>query len=69
MGLPILECADIFKNVEEGDVIEVSLDQGVITLEKDGKILQAEPVPEFMQALIKEGGLMNYVAEKMKNKK
>ena len=68
MGLPILECADIFENVEEGDVIEVSLDKGVIMLQKDGTILQAEPVPEFMQALIKEGGLMNYVAKKIKNK-
>jgi len=69
MGLPILECTDIFENVEEGDVIDVSLDSGVIKLERDGKILQAEPVPEFMQALIKEGGLMNYVAKKIKNKK
>jgi 3-isopropylmalate dehydratase small subunit len=69
MGLPILECTDIFENVEEGDVIDVSLDSGVITLEREGKTLQAEPVPEFMQALIKEGGLMNYVAKKMKNKK
>jgi 3-isopropylmalate dehydratase small subunit len=69
MGLPILECTDIFDNVEEGDVIDVSLDSGVIKIEKDGKILQAEPVPEFMQALIKEGGLMNYVAKKIKNKK
>lgn len=66
MGLPILECSDIFDRVEEGDVIDVSLDRGVITLEKDQSTLQAEPVPEFMQALIREGGLMNYVAKKVK---
>ena len=66
MGLPILECSDIFESVEEGDVIEVSLDSGVITLGKDGKTLQADPVPEFMQSLIKEGGLMNYVVGKVK---
>jgi len=66
MGLPILECADAFGRVEEGDVIDVSLDMGVITFENDNSTLQAEPVPEFMQALIKEGGLMNYVAKKVK---
>jgi len=66
MGFPILECADIFESVEEGDVIEVSLDKGLITLGKYGKTLQADPVPEFMQSLIKEGGLMNYVAGKVK---
>ena len=49
-------------------MIDVSLDSGVITIEREGKTLQAEPVPEFMQALIKEGGLMNYFAEKIKNK-
>jgi len=65
MGLPILECPDLAAGVEEGDTVSVSLDSGAITIGKDGRVLQAEPVPPFMQALLQEGGLMNYVKKKV----
>jgi 3-isopropylmalate dehydratase small subunit len=64
MGLPILECPDAFDSIEEGDILHVSLDNGTIRVEKDNKVLKAQPVPEFMQSLLKEGGLMNYVKKK-----
>ena len=66
MGLPILECPDACDSVEEGDIVYVSLDSGIITVEKDCKVLKAQPVPEFMQSLLREGGLMNYVKKKAK---
>ncbi|MCP4716171.1 MAG: 3-isopropylmalate dehydratase small subunit [Deltaproteobacteria bacterium] len=65
MGLPILECTEIHDRVAEGDRLQVSLDAGIITFEKDGAVLEAEPVPEFMQALLQAGGLMNYVKKKV----
>jgi len=64
MGLAILECPQLYKKVDEGDTIRVALDSGVIVIEKDGTTLHAQPVPEFMQALLNEGGLMNYVKRK-----
>lgn len=64
MGLPILECPDISDRVAEGDLLLVSLERGSITVEKNGQVFKAEPVPEFMRLLLKEGGLMNYVKKK-----
>ncbi len=64
MGLPILECPGAGDIIEEGDVIRVALDSGEITIEKNGRKLQAQAVPEFMQSLLQEGGLMNYVKKK-----
>lgn len=64
MGLPILECLEAFDNLNEGDDVTVSLDTGEITIIKNGRTLKAQPVPEFMQALLKAGGLMNYVKKK-----
>jgi 3-isopropylmalate/(R)-2-methylmalate dehydratase small subunit len=64
MGLPILECPEAFDNLNEGDEVSVSLVNGGITISKNGKKLKAQPVPEFMQALLNDGGLMNYVKKK-----
>jgi 3-isopropylmalate/(R)-2-methylmalate dehydratase small subunit len=66
MGLPILECPDVCDKVDEGDTVQVCLESGAVTIEKDGTVLQAQSVPEFMQSLLKEGGLMNYVKKKLK---
>ncbi|MFC1512662.1 3-isopropylmalate dehydratase small subunit [bacterium] len=62
IGLPILE-ADIFNEINSNDELEVDLDNGVITRISDGKTYKTEPFPEFMQKIIKAGGLMNYVKE------
>ena len=64
MGLPILECPEVFDFLQEGDEVAVSLDRGEITIIKNSRKLKAQPVPEFMQALLNAGGLMNYVKKK-----
>ena len=64
MGLPILECPEVFDNLKEGDEVAVSLENGEITIIKNGKKLKAQPVPDFMQSLLNAGGLMNYVKKK-----
>lgn len=64
MGLPILECEDIYDRIQEGDVLEVNLNEGKIVEKKTGAVFSAQPVPEFMQQLIESGGLMNYVKKK-----
>ena len=64
MGLPILECPEAIDFLQEGDEVAVSLDRGEITIIKNSRKLKAQPVPEFMQALLNAGGLMNYVKKK-----
>ena len=64
MGLPILECPEAIDSLNEGDEVAVFLQDGEITISKNGRKLKAQPVPEFMQSLLNAGGLMNYVKKK-----
>lgn len=61
IGLPILECDEAAKDIKDGDEVSVNFDTGVITNETTGKTYQAEPFPEFIQNIIKKGGLINSI--------
>lgn len=61
IGLAILECDEAARNIKDGDEVEVDFDSGVIKNLTDGKTYQAQPFPEFIQNIIKNGGLMNYI--------
>jgi len=67
IGLPILECPEAVQGIEAGDEVEVDLASGKIENRTKGATFQARPFPPFMQELIKAGGLVPYVKEKMKN--
>jgi len=68
MGLPIFESPALFSLVSTGDEIEIDGDRGVITiLSTVPREVRVEPIPPFMQELIKAGGLMRYIAAQKKN--
>ncbi|MFQ6050486.1 MAG: 3-isopropylmalate dehydratase small subunit [Candidatus Hydrothermarchaeota archaeon] len=58
LGLPVVECKGITKMVEEGDIIEVDIENGIVKTEKN--VLKAEKLPEFMLDILKSGGLIPY---------
>lgn len=58
IGLPILECEAASDGIDAGDKVEVNFDTGVITNITKGETYQAEPFPEFIQEIIRKGGLM-----------
>ena len=58
IGLPILECEAASDGIDAGDEVEVNFDTGVITNITKGETYQAEPFPEFIQEIIRKGGLM-----------
>lgn len=64
IGLPIIECPEAAKEVEEGHEVEIDFDTGVITDKTTGREYQGQPFPEFMQKIIKSEGLINYINEK-----
>ena len=66
MGLPILESEEAASAIETGDELEVDLDSGLIVNVTREQTYQAEAIPEFMQELLKMGGLIPYVQEKMR---
>ena len=63
-GLLILECKDTDK-IAEGDKLEVSLDNGNIKNLSKNEEYKFEAMPEFMQELVKAGGLINYAKKSL----
>jgi 3-isopropylmalate/(R)-2-methylmalate dehydratase small subunit len=61
MGLPIFESEAAVRAIKEGDEVEIDEDTGLITNLTTGENYQAQPVPPFMQELIRAGGLINYL--------
>jgi 3-isopropylmalate dehydratase small subunit len=67
MGLPIFESSKLWSLAEEGQVIVVDADVGVITIVGSRrKPVEINAIPEFMQELIESGGLISHLAKKYK---
>jgi 3-isopropylmalate dehydratase small subunit len=66
MGLPILESVDAAAAIETGDELEVDLLKGTILNLSKRESYRAEPIPDFMRKLLKAGGLIPYVRQKIK---
>ena len=64
IGLPILECEEAAKGIEEGDKVEIDFNTGIIKNVTKGETYQAEPFPEFMQNIIQNGGLIKSIEKK-----
>lgn len=64
IGLPIIECPEASRGIEDGDQVEVDFDSGVIYNRTRGTEFQGQAFPEFMQNIIQAGGLINYINAK-----
>lgn len=67
MGLPIFELEESAE-INEGDVVNVDMDNGTITNKSTNKTYSFTPIPPFMQELIDAGGLMNFAQNEIKGK-
>jgi 3-isopropylmalate/(R)-2-methylmalate dehydratase small subunit len=61
IGLPILESKEAVKSIKNGDEIEINLNKGTIYNITQNKTYQSQPFPEFMQKIVKSGGLLEYI--------
>jgi 3-isopropylmalate/(R)-2-methylmalate dehydratase small subunit len=61
IGLPIMESKEAADGIKEGDEISVDLARGMIKDLSTGTDYTAQPFPEFMQKIIRAGGLINYL--------
>ena len=58
IGLPVIECE---VEADDGDIMQVDFNKGVVkNLTKD-KTYTFNPLPEFLQKIFDLGGLVNYV--------
>lgn len=68
IGLPIIECPEAAKDIDEADQVRIDVKTGRIENITKGRTYQAEPFPAFMQEIIKADGLIKYVREGMEAK-
>lgn len=64
IGLPILECEELYENTDEGDKLEIDFDSGKIKNITKDKVFETQPFPTFMQEIIKKDGLVGYIKSK-----
>ena len=61
IGLAIVECPEAAEGISEGDNVEADLDNGIIRNITTGKEYKTAPIPEFVQKIIENGGLMQAI--------
>ena len=61
IGLPIIECKEASEDIAAGDEVEVDFDSGMIYNRTKGHEYKGQAFPEFMQRIIQNEGLVNYI--------
>jgi 3-isopropylmalate/(R)-2-methylmalate dehydratase small subunit len=59
LGLPVLICNT--DKIDDGDELEVDLEQGIIRDKTNGNELAFKKIPEAMLRILDEGGLIPYI--------
>ena len=63
IGLPIMECEEAAKDIDEGNEIQVDFNSGIIKNITKNVSYTGEPFPEFMMEIISVEGLINYIVK------
>ena len=63
VGVPLLEAPGITKLVEDGDEIEVDMENAIIT-SQNGETIAFKKLPPFMLEILEQGGLIEYLKNK-----
>ncbi len=66
IGLPIFESPGASAGIQEGDVVEINADSGIIRNLSRGEQFTAKVIPPFMQELIAAGGLIEWTKKKIR---
>ncbi|HNS33064.1 MAG TPA: 3-isopropylmalate dehydratase small subunit [bacterium] len=67
IGLPVIELPEAGE-IKEGDELEIDFENGVVNNLTSNKKYSFTKYPEFLQEIIKTGGLMKWVAQRKDTK-
>lgn len=65
IGLPIFEVPELVDEASEGDEIEIDMNTGAVSNLTKNKNYKTKPIPDFMQELIKAGGLVEWTKKRL----
>jgi 3-isopropylmalate/(R)-2-methylmalate dehydratase small subunit len=68
IGMPIIECPEAVDEAQNGDILEVDTTEGVVLNVRTGKSYDATQHSPYVQEIIKAGGLMAAVGERVRAK-
>lgn len=60
IGLPIMESCEAVNGIKGGDELIIDTETGLIKNITSGEVFKAKPFPEFIDKIIKAGGLLNF---------
>ncbi len=63
VGLPIFE-VNKSDEIKTGDYLEIDLNKGTVLDLSENRTYKAEPLPDFIQEIIKSGGLLKWIHRK-----
>jgi 3-isopropylmalate/(R)-2-methylmalate dehydratase small subunit len=63
IGFPIFESTEAYEEIEEGDDVEIEPATGTIRDLTKGTDYRAKPFPDFLQEIMRKGGLRGYAEE------
>ncbi len=64
IGLAILECPEASEKIDDGDIVSIDFDSGIIYNETKSEQYQAQPFPDFIKDIIRSNGLLNSIKNK-----
>jgi 3-isopropylmalate/(R)-2-methylmalate dehydratase small subunit len=64
LGLPLLESPEASEGIKDGDRVRVNLSTGEIFDLTQNTKFRANPIPAFMQDLLKDGGLIRHLRKR-----
>lgn len=65
IGLPIIESPEAVNAIDQGNELDVDLENGIITNLTKNETYHFEKFPEFIQKIVEAGNLLNYVKAKV----
>ncbi len=60
IGLPLFVCEEI-ERIDDGDLVEINFETGQIHDKTKDLVLNAKPLPKFIQKIVNKGGLVNFL--------
>lgn len=66
IGLLLIESEEVVEATQEGDIINIFLDEGKIVNVTKNLVFEIQPLPPFMKVLIAHGGLIPHLLKRGK---
>lgn len=65
-GLPLFECPEAYKNTDEGDVVQIDIESGLIRNKTKASEFHFQPFSDLVLKIILAGGGVNYFTKTIK---